>query len=71
MKLNPDVILYNAGNSSHAEILKASGIPLHSVSLPWAHLQEADPIERYEEWLKLLEQIFNVAGQDRRLCCCR
>ena len=27
MKLNPDVILYNAGNSSHAEILKASGIP--------------------------------------------
>ena len=29
MKLNPDVILYNAGNSSHAEILKASGIPLH------------------------------------------
>mgnify|MGYP002524730674 CR=1 FL=1 len=27
IKLNPDVILYNAGNFSHAEILKASGIP--------------------------------------------
>ena len=26
--------------------------------LPWAHLR-SDPIERYEEWLKLLEQIFN------------
>lgn len=27
MKLEPDVILYNANNASHAEILKASGIP--------------------------------------------
>ena len=27
MKLDPDVILYNSGNTQHAEILKASGIP--------------------------------------------
>ena len=34
MKLNPDVILYNAGNSSHAETLKASGIPSIGFA-PW------------------------------------
>lgn len=43
MKLNPDVILYNTGNCSHAEILKASGIP-PSVSLPWAHLRKLIPL---------------------------
>ena len=59
MKLNPDVILYNAGNSSHAEILKASGIPSIGFATVGAST-EADPIERYEEWLKLLEQIFTI-----------
>ena len=48
MKLNPDVILYNAGNSSHAEILKASGIPSIGFATVGAST-EADPIERYEE----------------------
>ena len=43
MKLNPDVILYNAGNSSHAEILKASGIPSIGL-LPWAHLRRPIPL---------------------------
>ena len=62
MKLNPDVILYNAGNSSHAEILKASGIPSIGFATVGAST-EADPIERYEEWLKLLEQIFNEPGK--------
>lgn len=46
MKLNPDVILYNAGNSSHAEILKASGIPSIGFATVGAST-EADPMERY------------------------
>lgn len=62
LKLNPDVILYNAGNSSHAEILKTSGIPSVGFATVGAST-EADPIERYEEWLKLLEQIFNEPGK--------
>ena len=62
LKLNPDVILYNAGNSSHAEILKASGIPSVGFATVGAST-EADPIERYEEWLKLLEQIFGEEGK--------
>ena len=62
MKLNPDVILYNAGNSSHAEILKASGIPSVGFATVGAST-EADPIERYEQWLKLLEDIFNEPGK--------
>lgn len=62
MKLNPDVILYNAGNSSHAEILKASGIPSVGFATVGAST-EADPLERYEEWLKLLEEIFGEQGK--------
>ena len=62
MKLNPDVILYNAGNSSHAEILKASGIPSIGFATVGAST-EADPLERYEEWLKLLEDIFVEPGK--------
>lgn len=62
MKLNPDVILYNAGNSSHAEILKASGIPSIGFATVGAST-EADPLERYEEWLKLLEDIFGEPGK--------
>lgn len=62
MKLNPDVILYNAGNSSHAEILKASGIPSIGFATVGAST-EADPIERYEEWLKLLEDVFGEPGK--------
>ena len=62
MKLNPDVILYNAGNSSHAEILKASGIPSIGFATVGAST-EADPLERYEEWLKLLEDVFGEPGK--------
>ena len=62
MKLNPDVILYNAGNSSHAETLKASGIPSIGFATVGAST-EADPLERYEEWLKLLEDVFGEPGK--------
>ena len=57
MKLEPDVILYNANNASHAEILKASGIPCVGFATVGAST-EADPIERYAQWLKLLEDVF-------------
>lgn len=62
MKLEPDVILYNAGNSSHAEILKASGIPSVGFATVGAST-EADPLERYEQWLQLLEDIFGEQGK--------
>ncbi len=62
MKLEPDVILYNAGNSEHAEILKASGIPSIGFATVGAETA-ADPIERYEEWLNLLEDVFGEEGK--------
>ena len=62
MKLKPDVILYNANNASHAEILKASGIPCVGFATVGAST-EADPIERYAQWLKLLEDVFGESGK--------
>lgn len=62
MKLNPDVILYNAGNAEHAEILKASGIPCIGFATIGAET-EADPLNRYQEWLDLLEDVFGEDGK--------
>ena len=60
MKLEPDVILYNAGNAEHAEILKASGIPCVGFATTGT---DADPLERYAEWLDLLEDVFGEDGK--------
>ena len=62
MKLEPDVILYNANNSEHAEVLKSSGIPSVGFATVGAST-DADPIERYEEWLNLLEDVFGEPGK--------
>ena len=62
MKLEPDVILYNAGNSAHAEILQASGIPSIGFATVGAST-EADPLERYKEWLNLLGDVFGEQGK--------
>ena len=62
MKLEPDVILYNANNAEHAEVLKSSGIPAIGFATVGAST-DADPIERYEEWLKLLEDVFGEPGK--------
>ena len=62
MKLEPDVILYNAGNSAHAEILQASGIPSIGFATVGAST-EADPLERYKEWLNLLGEVFGEQGK--------
>ena len=62
MKLNPDVILYNATNASHAQILKESGIPSIGFATVGAST-DADPIDRYQQWLELLEDVFNEDGK--------
>ena len=60
MKLEPDVILYNAGNTAHAEILQESGIPCIGFATV-GHETEADPLNRYKQWLDLLEDVFGDA----------
>lgn len=62
IKLKPDVILYNAGNKAHAQILQASGIPSIGFATVGAST-EADPIDRYQQWLALLEDVFNEKGK--------
>lgn len=62
IKLQPDVILYNANNAEHAEILKASGIPSIGFATVGADTP-ADPTERYQQWLNLLEDVFNEPGK--------
>lgn len=62
MKLEPDVILYNAQNQEHAEILKASGIPCIGFATVGAST-DADPLVRYQEWLDLLEDVFAEEGK--------
>ena len=62
MKLEPDVILYNAGNTAHAEILQESGIPCIGFATV-GHETEADPLNRYKQWLDLLEDVFGEQGR--------
>ena len=62
IKLKPDVILYNATNKEHYEVLKKTGIPC----VGFATIGEygpADPIDRYGQWLKLLEAVFGEEGK--------
>ena len=62
MKLNPDVIFYNANNESHAQILKSSGIPCVGFATVGGDT-EADPLARYQQWLDLLEDVFGEDGK--------
>ena len=62
MKLNPDVIFYNANNASHAQILKSSGIPCVGFATVGGDT-EADPLARYQQWLDLLEDVFGEDGK--------
>lgn len=62
IKLKPDVIFYNANNKEHAEILASSGIPSIGFATVGAD-SPADPIERYKEWLILLEEVFGEKGK--------
>ena len=62
MKLNPDVIFYNANNEEHAQILQASGIPCIGFATVGGDT-EADPLQRYQQWLDLLEDVFGEDGK--------
>ena len=62
IKLQPDVIFYNANNTQHAEILKSSGIPAVGFATVNADTP-ADPLERYKQWLSLLEDVFGEEGK--------
>lgn len=66
VKLNPDVIFYNAQNKQHAEMLKKSGIPAVGFATIGAQTP-ADPVERYKEWLRLLEDVFGEEGKMDKL----
>lgn len=64
VKLEPDVILYNAGNTAHQEIFEQAGIPavgFGTVGNEFAG--PADPPVRYAQWLTLLEDVFGEDGR--------
>ncbi len=62
MKLKPDVIFYNASNKEHYETLKKTGIPCVGFARVGTN-GPADPIDRYTQWLKLLEDVFGENGK--------
>ncbi|MDU5467338.1 MAG: ABC transporter substrate-binding protein [Peptoniphilus harei] len=62
MKLKPDVIFYNAKNQDRYEKLSKTGVPCIGFVTMGADTP-ADPINRYGEWLKLLEDVFNENGK--------
>ena len=62
MKLKPDVIFYNASNKEHYETLKKTGIPCVGFATVGTN-GPADPIDRYTQWLKLLEDVFGESGK--------
>ena len=62
MKLKPDVIFYNASNKEHYEVLKKTGIPCVGFATVGTNVP-ADQIDRYTQWLKLLEDVFGESGK--------
>lgn len=62
IKLNPDVIFYNAKNQDRYEELSKSGIPAVGFATI-GDLGPADPIDRNNQWLKLLEEVFGEEGK--------
>lgn len=62
VKLKPDVIFYNASNTQHYETLKKTGIPCVGFATVGTN-GPADPIDRYAQWLKLLEDVFDESGK--------
>ena len=62
MKLKPDVIFYNASNKEHYEALSKTGIPCVGFATVGTN-GPADPIDRYNQWLKLLEDVFGESGK--------
>lgn len=69
MKLNPDVILYNAGNSSHAEILKASGIPSIGFASP-NRISGVDTPSCCRWMMSVLAKTAHLPERRGMLCAC-
>lgn len=64
MKLNPDVIIYPAGiGEEHEQVLQNSGVPCVAFPIIYDPDTPADPILRYQQWLKQLEEIFGEQGK--------
>ena len=55
IKLEPDVVFYNAGNTQEKELCDQAGIPAVAIS---ATKWDYDVIETYDQWISLLSQIF-------------
>ena len=62
MKLKPDVIFCNASNKEHYKVLKKTGIPCVGFATVGTN-GPADQIDRYTQWLKLLEDVFGESGK--------
>lgn len=59
MKLEPDVVFYNAGSKDMGEALRSAGFAAVAVSVnKWDY----DSIETYDQWVALLSQIFPEKG---------
>ena len=59
MKLEPDVVFYNAGSKEMGEALTSAGFAAVAVSVnKW----DCDSIETYDHWVELLSQIFPEKG---------
>lgn len=59
MKLEPDVVFYNAGSKEMGEALTSAGFAAVAVSVnKWDY----DSIETYDHWMELLSQIFPEKG---------
>ena len=59
MKLEPDVVFYNAGSKEMGEALTSAGFAAVAVSVnKWDY----DSIETYDHWVELLSQIFPEKG---------
>ena len=55
IKLKPDVVFYNAGNTQEKDLCDQAGIPAVAIS---ATKWDYDVIKTYDEWIALLSQIF-------------
>ncbi len=55
IKLDPDVVIYSAGNKAEEELYKNAGIPAVGIS---ATNWDYDVIKTYDEWINILGQMF-------------
>ena len=62
MKLDPQLVIYNAANAQLGDILKQAGF--HAVAMAVNHW-EYDAVETLNQWIALLSQIFPQAANDR------